>query len=318
MSDKKTVYIGSRKSQLALVQTHHVIDRLKELHGSKYNFELKTLDTVGDRVLNVALSKIGDKGLFTKELEDLMISGDIDIAVHSLKDIPTKFPEGLGLGAITKRENCLDAFIVNASKHRPTCTLAELPEGAIIGSSSLRRVSQLKRAYPHLQFKDIRGNLNTRFEKLEKSGEYDGMILAVAGLERLGWTDRITEIIQPTVSLYAVGQGALGIECRSNDPLIMSLLEPLNDKDTASCCIAERAMLSELEGGCHVPIGVISSIDVERQLITLEGIVLNLDGSRAIRLSHTGPLASCHQVGRELAQQLIEKGAKEILNDLSK
>ncbi|EFA77657.1 porphobilinogen deaminase [Heterostelium album PN500] len=313
--NRDTIIIGSRKSQLAMVQTESVMKSLQELHPN-LKFEIKTMDTVGDRVLNVALSKIGDKGLFTKELEDLMLSGHIDIAVHSLKDLPTKFPEGLSLGAITKRENCFDAFIAHP-KYGKDARLSSMPEGAVIGSSSLRRVSQLKRAYPQLQFKDIRGNLNTRFNKLETSGEYDGMILAVAGLERLGWTDRITEVLQPEVSLYAVGQGALGIECRSDDEFVQSLLAPLNHYETAQCCAAERAMLRELEGGCHVPIGVNTTLEQNNSILSIEGVVLSLDGTKSIRLSHRGEIDQPEIVGKQLALMLKEKGATEILAELA-
>eukprot|EP01133_Synstelium_polycarpum_P018949 gene18949-22676_t len=296
-----------------MVQTEHVMNCLKTLHP-QLTFEIKTMDTVGDLVLNVALSKIGDKGLFTKELEDHMINKTIDIAVHSLKDMPTILPTGLGIGAITKRENCLDAFVAH-EKYGKQASLASMPEGAVIGSSSLRRVSQLRKAYPQLTFKDIRGNLNTRFTKLDTLGEYDGMILAVAGLERLNWTNRISEVIQPDVSMYAVGQGALGIECRLDDQFILDLLRPLNDQPTSICCIAERAMLNELEGGCHLPVGVNATIKDEQ--LYLEGIVLNLDGSRSIKESHQGPISNPDLVGRQLAAKLIEQGATDILKEVA-
>ncbi|GAM22663.1 hypothetical protein SAMD00019534_058380, partial [Acytostelium subglobosum LB1] len=313
-TNRKNIVIGSRKSQLAMVQTESVMKSLQTLYPH-LTFEIQTMDTMGDRVLSVALSKIGDKGLFTKELEDLMISGHIDIAVHSLKDLPTRFPEGLGLGAITKRENSYDAFVAHP-KYGKQCTLASLPNGAVIGSSSLRRVSQLRKAYPHLQFNDIRGNLNTRFNKLDTTGQFDGMILAVAGLERLGWTDRISQILEPDTSLYAVGQGALGIECRSNDQFIMNLLEPLNHYETSRCCLAERAMLRDLEGGCHVPIGVNTTISGNQLMI--EGIVLSLDGSKSVKLSHQGDIATPEQVGRELATMLKQHGAMEILEEINR
>ncbi|KAF2069638.1 hypothetical protein CYY_009043 [Polysphondylium violaceum] len=316
--DKKVIVIGSRKSQLALIQTEWVKQCLSELHPH-LSIEIKTMDTHGDKVLDVSLSKIGDKGLFTKELEDMMLSGEIDLAVHSLKDIPTRLPEGLKLGAITKRFNTSDAFIANAKKHGPKCQLKDLPKGALIGSSSLRRVAQLKKKYPHLEFKDIRGNLNTRFKKLDdENSDYDGMILAVAGLERMNLTDRISEVIPDDVSMYAVGQGALGVECKDGDAFIQSIINPLNDQSSFYCCSAERSMLRQLEGGCHVPIGVLSSIVDDNQTLKLQGIVLNLDGTKSIESSHQGPVAQHEQIGIELANKLIEMGAKEILNDNKK
>jgi len=314
--DRKVVVIGSRKSQLALIQTEWVKQCLSELHPH-LTFEIKTMDTHGDKVLDVSLSKIGDKGLFTKELEDMMLSGDIDLAVHSLKDIPTRLPEGLKLGAITKRYNTSDAFIANSKKHGAKCQLKDLPKGALIGSSSLRRVAQLKKKYPYLEFKDIRGNLNTRFKKLDdENSEYDGMILAVAGLERMNLTDRISEVIPDEVSMYAVGQGALGVECKDNDNFIQNIIDSLNDKSSSYCCSAERSMLRQLEGGCHVPIGVLSSIDGET--LKLRGIVLNLDGTKSIESSHEGPVSESEQIGIDLANKLIELGAKDILNENKK
>ena len=206
----RTIRIGSRKSQLALVQTHWVRDELQKQFPD-LTFEVQTMDTQGDKVLDVSLSKIGDKGLFTQELEDGMLQGDIDFAVHSLKDLPTRLPAGLMLGCITEREDPADALVVHA-KHQDK-QLDTLPEGAVVGTSSLRRLAQLRHHYPHFTFKDIRGNLNTRLRKLDE-GEYDAIILAAAGLERLGMGDRIHQVLPPAISLHAVGQGALGIECR--------------------------------------------------------------------------------------------------------
>jgi hydroxymethylbilane synthase len=215
----KPVRIASRKSELALVQTQWVMGQLQEHHPG-LPLELNTLSTQGDIILDVALAKIGDKGLFTKELEVSLLNGSSDLAVHSLKDLPTRLPEGLVLGAITRREDPLDALVVG-EKFRDY-RLATLPEGTVIGTSSLRRLAQLRHAFPHLRFKDVRGNLNTRLAKLER-GEYDGLILAVAGLKRLGKADRIHEVLDPGVSLYAVGQGSLGIECRQGDERILEL-----------------------------------------------------------------------------------------------
>ncbi|MGK7888238.1 MAG: hydroxymethylbilane synthase, partial [Leptolyngbyaceae cyanobacterium] len=207
----RSVRIGSRKSQLALIQTHWVQGELSRAFPD-CSFEIDTMETQGDKVLDVALSKIGDKGLFTQELEDKITNGEVDFAVHSLKDLPTRLPEGLMLGCVTEREDPADAVVVH-EKHRDK-QLATLPEGSVVGTSSLRRLAQLRHHYPHLTFKDIRGNLNTRLRKLDE-GQYDATILAVAGLKRMGWGDRIHETLSPEVSLHAVGQGALGIECRS-------------------------------------------------------------------------------------------------------
>ncbi|KAK5580986.1 hypothetical protein RB653_001013 [Dictyostelium firmibasis] len=315
------VVIGSRKSQLAMLQTEWVRDRIQELNPG-ITVEIKTMDTTGDKVLDVSLSKIGDKGLFTKELEDMMLNGTIDLAVHSLKDIPTKLPEGLKLGAITKRYSTSDAFIANAKKHGKDCKLADLPKGAMIGSSSLRRVAQLKKSYPHLQFKDIRGNLNTRFKKLEDDENgYDGMILAVAGLERMQLTDHISEVIPDSVSLYAVGQGSLGIECKDGDTFIQSILDPLNHRESMTCCEAERSMLRDLEGGCHVPIGVVTKLHNQSQpneTLEINAIVLNLDGSKFIESNIIGPSNQFIQLGKSIAQDLINKGSKDILSEFIK
>ena len=216
----RTLRIASRKSQLALVQTHWVRDTLQAAHP-EITFEIETMSTQGDNILDVALAKIGDKGLFTKELEVQMLAGQAEFAVHSLKDLPTKLPEGLILGCITERENPADALVVH-EQHKDK-QLATLPAGAIVGTSSLRRLAQLRHHYPHLEFKDVRGNLNTRLAKLD-AGEYDALILAVAGLERLGMADRIHEAIAPEISLHAVGQGALGIECRADDAATLEVL----------------------------------------------------------------------------------------------
>jgi hydroxymethylbilane synthase len=243
----RTIRIGSRKSQLALVQTHWVQAQLQKAFPDR-TFEVHTMSTQGDKILDVALAKIGDKGLFTKELEVGMLNQDIDFAVHSLKDLPTRLPEGLMLGCITDRENPADALVVH-EKHRGK-QLDTLPEGAVIGTSSLRRLAQLRHHFPHFAFKDVRGNVITRLAKLD-AGEYDGLILAVAGLERLDLGDRVDQVIPAEISLHAVGQGALGIECRSDDAEILTILKALQHQPTADRCYAERAFLRELEGGCQ-------------------------------------------------------------------
>jgi hydroxymethylbilane synthase len=309
-SPPRTVRIGSRKSQLALVQTHWVRDRLQEQHPDR-TFEVKTMSTQGDKILDVALAKIGDKGLFTKELELGMLQGDVDFAVHSLKDLPTNLPDGLMLGCVTERENPADALVVHA-KHQDK-QIDTLPEGAVVGTSSLRRLAQLRHHYPHLTFKDVRGNLNTRLAKLD-AGEYDAIILAVAGLERLGMGDRIHQIIPSDISLHAVGQGALGIECRSNDPEILNLLKTLEHPPTAQRCYAERAFLRILEGGCQVPIGV--NTVIEADTLTLTGIVASLDGQTIVKGTVSGNPESAEQLGIQLANELKAKGAQDILNEI--
>ena len=306
----RTVRIGSRKSQLALVQTYWVQEELQK-HFPDITFEVHTMSTQGDKILDVPLAKIGDKGLFTKELEVGMLERKTDLAVHSLKDLPTNLPEGLMLGCVTERENPADALVVH-EKFKDK-QLETLPEGAVIGTSSLRRLAQLRHHYPHLEFKDVRGNLNTRLAKLD-AGEYDAIILAFAGLHRLGMGDRIHQVIPPEVSLHAVGQGALGIECRAGDTDILNLLKSLEHTATAQRCYAERAFLRELEGGCQVPIGVNTEIVGEQ--LTLTGIVASLDGQKLVKDIVTGAAADAEQLGIELAKKLREQGAQEILDKI--
>ena len=269
------------------------------------------MSTQGDKILDVALAKIGDKGLFTKELELGMLQNETDLAVHSLKDLPTNLPEGLVLGCVTERENPADALVVHEKLKDKQ--LETLPEGAVIGTSSLRRLAQLRYHFPHLEFKDVRGNLNTRLAKLD-AGEYDALILAFAGLHRLGMSDRIHQVIPPEVSLHAVGQGALGIECRAGDNNILNLLNSLEHTATAQRCYAERAFLRELEGGCQVPIGVNTQIEGEQ--LTLIGLVASLDGKKLVKDIITGATADAEQIGIELAQKLRKQGAQEILDQI--
>ncbi|MGK7919561.1 MAG: hydroxymethylbilane synthase [Trichodesmium sp.] len=304
----RTVRIGSRKSQLALVQTYWVQEELQK-NFPDITFEVETMSTQGDKILDVPLAKIGDKGLFTKELEVGMLDKKTDLAVHSLKDLPTNLPEGLMLGCVTERENPADALVVH-EKFKDK-QLETLPEGAVIGTSSLRRLAQLRHHYPHLEFKDVRGNLNTRLAKLD-AGEYDAIILAFAGLHRLGMGDRIHQVIPPEVSLHAVGQGALGIECREGDTKILDLLKSLEHTTTAQRCYAERAFLRELEGGCQVPIGVNTQIEGEQ--LTLTGLVASLDGKKLVKDVVIGAAADAEQIGIELAKKLREQGAQEILD----
>jgi hydroxymethylbilane synthase len=309
-----TLRIASRRSQLAMVQTHWVRDALAKAHAGMH-ISIEAMATQGDKILDVALAKIGDKGLFTKELEAQMLVDQADIAVHSLKDLPTNLPEGLMLGCITEREDPADALVVHA-KHRDK-TLATLPAGAVVGTSSLRRLAQLRHHFPQLNFKDVRGNVITRLEKLD-AGAYDCLILAAAGLGRLGLADRIHELIDPSISLHAVGQGALGIECRANDALVLEQIKVLEHIPTARRCLAERAFLRQLEGGCQVPIGVNSCFAEANDAgeLILTGMVASLDGVRLIRDQVRGPQEDPEAIGMALAHRLRDQGAGDILEEI--
>jgi hydroxymethylbilane synthase len=302
--------IASRRSQLAMVQTHWVRDALLQAHPD-LEIRIEAMATQGDKILDVALAKIGDKGLFTKELEAQMLVDRADIAVHSLKDLPTQLPEGLILGCVTEREDPADALVVH-EKHRDK-TLETLPEGSMVGTSSLRRLAQLRHHFPHLNFKDVRGNVITRLEKLD-GGEFDCLILAAAGLSRLQLADRIHQLIDPSISLHAVGQGALGIECRDGDERVLEQIKVLEHPPTARRCLAERAFLRTLEGGCQVPIGVNSRF--EGQTLVLTGMVASLDGQRLIRDEVRGDGADPEAVGIALADALRRQGATAILEEI--
>ena len=302
--------IASRRSQLAMVQTKWVKQELEKAHPN-LAISIEAMATQGDKILDVALAKIGDKGLFTKELEAQMLIGRAEIAVHSLKDLPTNLPKGLILGCVTKREDPADALVVN--KKNDSYQIETLPEGSVVGTSSLRRLAQLRYHYPHLTFKDVRGNVITRLEKLD-SGQYDCLILAAAGLSRLGFGDRIHQIIPSEISLHAVGQGALGIECVDNQEDVLQIIKSLEHKSTAQRCLAERAFLRELEGGCQVPIGVNSHI--EKDELILEGMVASLDGKQLIRDKKRGSSSKPESIGIELANTLKSQGAGEILQEI--
>jgi hydroxymethylbilane synthase len=302
--------IASRRSQLAMVQTHWVRDALLQAHPD-LEIRIEAMATQGDKILDVALAKIGDKGLFTKELEAQMLVDRADIAVHSLKDLPTQLPEGLILGCVTEREDPADALVVH-EKHGDK-TLETLPEGSVVGTSSLRRLAQLRHHFPHLNFKDVRGNVITRLEKLD-GGEFDCLILAAAGLSRLQLADRIHQLIDPSISLHAVGQGALGIECRDGDERVLEQIKVLEHPPTARRCLAERAFLRTLEGGCQVPIGVNSRF--EGQTLVLTGMVASLDGQRLIRDEVRGDGADPEAVGIALADALRRQGATAILEEI--
>ena len=305
-----TLRIASRRSKLAMVQTHWVRDALSKAHPG-LEISIEAMATQGDKILDVALAKIGDKGLFTKELEAQMLLDRADLAVHSLKDLPTQLPDGLMLGCVTERENPADALVVHG-KHASR-TLATLPAGSVVGTSSLRRLAQLRYHFPELVFKDVRGNVITRLEKLD-SGEYDCLILAAAGLERLGLGSRIQEFIDPSISLHAVGQGALGIECRQGDQVVLSQIRALQHVPTLRRCLAERAFLRQLEGGCQVPIGV--NTRFENNQLVLTGMVASLDGKRLIRDEIRGLDSDPEAIGYQLARHLRSMGAGEILEEI--
>jgi len=309
-SPPRIIRIGSRKSQLALVQTYWIQEKLQQAFPDR-QFEVQTMSTHGDKILDVALSKIGDKGLFTKELELGMLNNEIDFAVHSLKDLPTNLPDGLVLGVVTERENPADALVVH-QKHQDK-QIDTLPAGSVVGTSSLRRLAQLRHHFPHLSFKDVRGNLNTRLKKLD-DGEYDAIILAVAGLERLEMSDRIHQKLPPEISLHAVGQGALGIECRADDTEVLELLKAIEHQPTAQRCYAERSFLRELEGGCQVPIGV--NTQLQATSLTLTGIVASIDGKKLVKDTVIGEATNAEELGIELAGKLRQQGAQEILDEI--
>ncbi|MEC8441203.1 MAG: hydroxymethylbilane synthase [Cyanobacteriota bacterium] len=302
--------IASRRSQLAMVQTNWVKAELEKAHPG-LTITVEAMATQGDKILDVALAKIGDKGLFTKELEAQMLVDRADIAVHSLKDLPTNLPEGLMLGCITEREDPADALVVN-TKNQPY-QLDTLPEGSVVGTSSLRRLAQLRHHYPQLIFKDVRGNVITRLEKLD-SGEYDCLILAAAGLGRLGFADRIHQLIPGDISLHAVGQGALGIECVEGKPEVLEAIKMLEHTPTSQRCLAERAFLRELEGGCQVPIGVNTTFNGDELMLT--GMVASLDGKQLIKDQASGASHDAEAIGIALARTLRQQGAGEILQKI--
>ncbi len=303
----KTIRIATRKSPLALWQAEHVAAELKRLHAG-LEVEVLGMSTQGDKILDTPLAKIGGKGLFVKELEQGMLEGTADIAVHSMKDVPAELPEGLHLPVIMEREDPRDAFVSN--KYR---CLDELPHGAVVGTSSLRRQCQLGESRPDLKIAPLRGNVNTRLRKLDE-GEFDAIILASAGLIRLGFQERLTSYLEPEQSLPAIGQGALGIECRLDDDWVNSLLEPLLHADTAVCVSAERAMNHRLMGGCQVPIAGHAILQGDE--LYLRGLVGETDGSNIIRGERRGAPHDAEVMGVELADELLANGAEPILKAL--
>jgi hydroxymethylbilane synthase len=303
----ETLRIATRKSPLAMWQAEYVKARLEAIHQN-LTVELIPMVTKGDIILDTPLAKVGGKGLFVKELEVAMLEDRADIAVHSMKDVPVEFPEGLGLEVICEREDPRDAFVSN-TYHQ----IEELPPGAIVGTCSLRRQCQLSEARPDLKIMDLRGNVNTRLNKLDNN-DYDAIILAAAGLKRLDMAYRIASYIEPEQSLPAVGQGAVGIECRTQDARVKALLAPLNDELTSDRVTAERAMNLALEGGCQVPIG--SYAIIEGDELWLRGLVGKPDGSQVIRAQIRGQRSDARQLGLNLADALLAQGAKEILADV--
>jgi len=302
-----TLRIATRKSQLALWQADYVRDVLLQYHPD-LNVELVKMTTEGDRILDTPLAKVGGKGLFVKELETGLLNGDADIAVHSMKDVPVELPEGLHLSVICPREDPRDAFVSNEYS-----LFEDLPKGARLGTSSLRRQCQLAAQRPDLNIIDLRGNVNTRLQKLD-DGNYDAIILAAAGLKRLGMEDRITECLSPEISLPAIGQGAVGIECRRDDDWVNGLLAPLNDRDTAIRVRAERSLNHRLQGGCQVPIAGYAELD--HGVILLRGLVGMVDGSQIIHGEIAGQPEDAEYLGRVLAEDLLSRGADEILESL--
>ena len=299
--------IATRKSPLALWQAEDVKARLQQLYPD-LQVELVGMTTRGDKILDTPLAKVGGKGLFVKELEVAMLEGGADIAVHSMKDVPMEFPEGLGLSVICERENPTDAFVSNHYQ-----CLEDLPAGSRVGTSSLRRQTQLRERYPELEILELRGNVNTRLSKLDE-GQYDAIILATAGLVRLEMSDRIRQRIAPEQSLPAGGQGAVGIECRLNDQRVQTMLEPLHHVSTAQCVLAERAMNRHLQGGCQVPIACYAILDESnKDELWLRGLVGSPDGTQVIRDEIRGKASDAEKLGVELAEKLLQQGAGEIL-----
>lgn len=304
-----TLRIATRKSLLALWQAEHVRDRLQAIHPG-LEVELVAMSTRGDQILDAPLAKVGGKGLFVKELEEAMLDGRADIAVHSMKDVPMHFPEGLGLSVILEGAEPTDAFVSNQY-----AGLDELPEGARIGTSSLRRGLQMKEARPDLEILNLRGNVQTRLGKLD-AGDFDAIILATSGLRRLGLGERITMELPPEVCLPACGQGALGIECRTHDADLVALLAPLDDPETATRVRAERAMNTRLEGGCQVPIGGHAVLEDDGRTLWLRALVGSPDGTRVLRAEGRGSAFEPETLGIRVAEELLAQGAGEILAEV--
>jgi hydroxymethylbilane synthase len=304
---KKTLKIGTRGSQLALWQANWVKSAL-EAEDSSLSVELVTIKTTGDKILDVSLSKVGGKGLFVKEIEEALLNNRVDLAVHSMKDMPAEIPKGLCIGAIPQRETPQDVLISKINRR-----LSALPPGAVIGTGSLRRQAQILSARPDLVVAPLRGNIDTRLKKLNTEN-LDAIILAAAGVKRLGFENRITEYLDENIMLPAVGQGALCIEVRQNDPWVGPIVAALEDPETRTVILGERAFLNRLEGGCQVPIAAHGRID--KDIFTLSGLVGTIDGKTIIKETLSGPVNSSGMIGVKLAERLISMGAKTIMDNL--
>lgn len=304
---KQEIVVGTRESRLAMWQASWVVDRLREL-CPEYNYRIMGIRTQGDNILDVALAKIGDKGLFTKELEMAMLRGEIDLAVHSMKDLPTELPEGLVIGAVCRREYPGDVLISREDKK-----LEDLPPGALVGTSSLRRCAQLLRYRGDLKMVNLRGNINTRLRKLEEE-KLDATVLAYAGVHRMGWDERVTQRIPFEICLPAVGQGSIGVEVRAEDNEVRSLVSKIDHHESRVAITAERALLKRLEGGCQIPIGALGA--VENGCLRLDGVVASLDGRQLVRSSLAGNLEDAAKTGLKLAENLVQLGAGEILRNM--
>ena len=305
---KKTICIGTRGSKLALWQANFIKSEIERL-SPDFHVDLNIIKTKGDRITDRPLAMVGGKGLFVKEIETALLNKDIDLAVHSMKDMPGSLPEGLVIGAIPKRENPFDVLIA-----KNNCLLTDYKKNFIIGTSSLRRASQIKHMQPDVKIESIRGNLDTRIKKL-KSGEYDAIVLAAAGLIRLGQADEITEYLDETVMLPAVGQGALCIETRQNDDIIAPIMEKLDHYDTRVCVTGERAFLKQIEGSCHIPVACFAKIADNK--IVLTALVASEDGKELIKEQIISSIDEIKNSGKILADNLLEKGGRKILENLN-
>jgi hydroxymethylbilane synthase len=326
MVRKSKIVIGTRGSKLALYQAEFIRSKLRRLYPN-LEIELNKIKTTGDKILDVPLANVGGKGLFVKEIEDALLKNEVDIAVHSMKDVPTEFPDGLHLAVICKREDPRDAFVskIRNSKFE-TRNFKALPSGAKVGTSSLRRSCQLLNIRPDLKILQLRGNLDTRIRKLDE-GQFNAIILAAAGVKRLGLENRMTEILPVDISLPAIGQGAIGVECRVNDEVINNLIAPLNHPETSLCVRAERAFLKRLEGGCQVPIAAYARIinnpptppllkGGEGGLLIIDGLVGSISGDRVIKGRIEGNSDNAESLGITLAEDVLSRGALEILNEV--
>jgi len=310
----KRIIIGTRGSKLAVWQAEWIKSRIEEMN-SGVEVLLNRIKTTGDKILDVPLAQVGGKGLFVKEIEEALLKHEADIAVHSMKDVPTEFPDGLHLAAICEREDPRDAFLSRIQNGGFSIQFfKDLPRGATIGTSSLRRSCQLLNIRPDIKIAQLRGNLDTRLRKLDE-GMFHAVILAAAGIKRLGLEKRIAEILSFEISLPAIGQGAIGIECRDDDEYINRLIAPMNHMETSICVKAERAFLKKLEGGCQVPIAAHAKF-VSQSLIVLDGLVGSISGEKLIKAHGTGSPADAEVLGIKVAEDILEQGAKEILDDV--